>query len=60
MVCYVLVPMIQHISADIHVLFYADDLLLYIPLPPAQTIPLLDKVFNAIRIYGYNVGSIVM
>ena len=56
MVCSVLVPMIQRISPDIHVLFYADDLLLYIPLPPAEVLPLLDKVFDIIKVYGYNVG----
>ena len=37
-------------------LFYADDLLIYIPLPPAQVIPLLDKVFDVIKVYGYNIG----
>ena len=56
MVCSVLVPMIQRISPDIHVFFYADDLLLYIPLPPAEVLPLLDKVFDIIKVYGYNVG----
>ena len=35
-------------------LFYAGDLL--ISLPPAQVIPLLDKVFDVIKVYGYNVG----
>ena len=40
---------------DIHVLFYADDLLIYIPLPPAQVI-LLDKVFDVINVYACNVG----
>ena len=35
MACSVLVPTLQKILPDIHVLFYADDLLIYIPLPPA-------------------------
>ena len=56
MVCSVLVPYLQHISPRIRVLFYADDLLVYIPLPLAQTFPLLSKVFDAIRVYGYAVG----
>ena len=52
----VLVRTLQHISPDRRVLFYADDLLLYIPLPPAEIFPLLDKVFHEIRVFGYNVG----
>ena len=34
MVCSILIPTPQKISPDIHVLFYADDLLIYIPPPP--------------------------
>ena len=37
-------------------LFYADDLLIYTPLPPAQVIPMLAKVFDVIKVYGCNVG----
>ena len=55
-VCSVLVPCLQRISPEIHVLFYADDLLLFIPLPLAHVFPLLSKVFDAIGIYGYIVG----
>ena len=56
MVCSVLIPTLQKISPDIHVLLYADDLLIYVLLPPAQVIPLLAKVFDVIKFYGYNVG----
>ena len=55
MVCSSLIPTLQKISPNIHVLFYADDLPVYIPLPPIQVIPMLDKVFDAIKVYGYNV-----
>ena len=43
MVCSVLVPTLQKISPDIHVLFCADDLLIYIFLTPALVIPPLKK-----------------
>ena len=55
MVWSVPIPTVQKISPDKHVLFYEDDLLSYTP-PPAQVIPLLHKVFGAIKVYGYNVG----
>ena len=39
MVCSVLIPMLQHLSPHIHALFYADHLVLYIPLPPGADQP---------------------
>ena len=56
MVCSVLVKTIQHISAHIKVLFYADDLLLYIPLPPREVCALLPAIFEVIHRYGVVVG----
>ena len=55
-VCSVLLPMMKRISPSIHVLFYADDLFLYIPLPPSAVCALLPQTFEHMRIYGVPVG----
>ena len=56
MVSSVLVRKLQSLSPCIHVLFYADDLLIYIPLPPPTVCKLLTHIFEAIRVYGLFVG----
>ena len=56
MACSILVPMIQKLSPHIKVLFYADDLLLYIPLPAPLATKLVARVFEVLKIYGEHVG----
>ena len=56
MVSSVLVRKLQSLSPCIHILFYADDLLIYIPLPPPTVSKLLTHIFEAIRVYGLFVG----
>ena len=46
MVCSVLVPMLQVVSPSIRVLFYTDDLLLYIPISPALICPLIPDIMH--------------
>ena len=58
MVCSVLVKAIQQVSPHIKVLFYADDLLLYTPLPPREICALLPAIFRVIHRYGALVGLI--
>ena len=58
LVCSVLVKAMQHVSHHIKVLFYADDLLLYTPLPPRAICELLPEVFQIIHKYGTVVGLI--
>ena len=55
MVCSVL---IHALSPHVHILFYADDLLLYIPLPPPHrpTCALLPPIFQHLRQFGIFVG----
>ena len=38
-VCSVLGPLLQKASPDVYVLFYADHLVLYIPIPPQKSSP---------------------
>ena len=52
MACSVLVRALQQVSPNIHVLYYADDLLLSIPAPPSVVCALLTQVFETIRQYG--------
>ena len=47
----VLVPMLYRLSPHIKVLFYADDLLLYIPLPPAFVCKLLKCILEVLEVY---------
>ena len=48
---------LRAISPQIHVLFYADDLLLYIPLPPRPACALLPpSIFEQLRRFGLFVG----
>ena len=56
MVCSVLVPMLQAASPSIRVLFYADDLLLYIPVSPALICPLIPDIMYTLRRYAKFVG----
>ena len=56
MVCSVLVPMLQAVSPSIRVLFYADDLLLYIPVSPALVCPLIPDIMYTLRRYAKFVG----
>ena len=56
MVSSVLGRKLQSLSPCIHVLFYADDLLIYIPLPPPIVCRLLAHIFEAIQVYGLFVG----
>ena len=56
MVCSVLVPMLQAVSPSIRVLFYADDLLLYIPVSPALICPLIPDIMYTLRRYAKFVG----
>ena len=56
MVCFVLIPMLQHFSPHIRALFYADDLLLYIPLPPGLVCPIVTRIFEILRTYADYVG----
>ena len=56
MVCSVLVPMLQAVSPSIKVLFYADDLLLYIPISPALICPLIPDIMYTLRRYAKFVG----
>ena len=56
MVCSVLVPMLQAVSPSIKVLFYADDLLLYIPITPALICPLIPDIMYTLRRYAKFVG----
>ena len=56
MACCVLVRKLQSLCPCIHVLFYADDLLIYIPVLPTIVCRLLTHIFEAIQIYGLFVG----
>ena len=56
MVCFVLVPMFQAVSPSIRVLFYAGDLLLYIPISPALICPLIPDIMHTLRRYAKFVG----
>ena len=56
MTCSVLVSIMQQISRDIHVLFYADDLFLYRPQPPSTVCAVLPWIFEALQVYGVYLG----
>ena len=58
MVCSVLIHALRAVSPHVHILFYADDLLLYIPLPaPAQrasSCPPYSSIFDSLAfLWGY-------
>ena len=56
LVCSVLIPLLWHLNHHIRALFYADDLLLYIPLPPGLVCPVMTRIFEILRIYAEYVG----
>ena len=56
MVCSVLVHALKAVSPHVRVLFYADDLLLYIPLPPKAVCKLLPLIFEHLHQFGIFVG----
>ena len=56
MVTSVLIKVIQSVSPHIKVLFYADDLLLYLPVPPPLVLRLLPRILAVLNSYGIFVG----
>ena len=56
MVCSILIHAIKAMSPHVHVLFYTDNLLLYIPLPLGVVCRLLAPIFEHLRIFGMFVG----
>ena len=56
MVCSVLIPQLQEVSPAIRALFYADDLMIYIPISPSLIIQLLPNIMQVLKTYTKFVG----
>ena len=56
MVCSIIAHALKEVSPQMNVLFYPDDLLLYIALPPHLACALLPHIFEQLRFFGIFVG----